>query len=287
MNGLYIVDKPYGYSSRDVVNRICGILHTKKVGHGGTLDPIATGVLIIAVGNALRTLEFITNDTKEYIATVKIGLLTDTLDITGNIIQKTDNYSLNKSFLEKTLNSFIGKYNQEVPLYSSVRVNGKRLYKYAREKESVILPKREVEIFKIELLDFNNDEFKFKVLVSKGTYIRSLIRDIGEKIGIFCTMKELVRTKQGSISIKDSVTIEEIENGTAKLISVEKALNDIDFISVDDYLENKILNGSILENRYNKKIIGFKNNDGEVLALYEIYDKDNNKIKPIKVFKGD
>lgn len=178
--GILIIDKPEGYTSRDIVNIVGRFLNTPKVGHGGTLDPIATGVLVVAVGDGLKILEFLGNDTKEYIATVKLGVSTDTLDISGNIIKEQENYFLNQVELDDAIKSFKGKYFQEVPLYSSVKVNGKRLYKYAREKEDVILPKREVEIFEIELLSVNHDELKFRAVVSKGTYIRSLIRDIGE-----------------------------------------------------------------------------------------------------------
>ena len=287
MNGIYVVNKPGGYTSRDVVNIVGRFLGTRKLGHGGTLDPVATGVLVIAAGTARKALEFFSDDTKEYVATVKLGIETDTLDITGNVVKSKENYFLDKAKLGSVIKSFIGKYNQEVPLYSSVRVGGKRLYKYARENIDVTLPKREVEIIKLELLDCNHDEFKIKTVVSKGTYIRSLIRDIGEKINIPCTMKELVRTRQGSLEIGDAVTLEQIESGKVKPISLEKALSQIDFITVDDYLENKIMNGAILNNMYDKDIIGFKNKNGIVLALYQPYEKDKTKIKPVRVFKEE
>ena len=287
MDGILIIDKPKEYTSRDVVNVVGKVLNTNKVGHAGTLDPIATGVLVIAVGDGLKILEFINNKDKEYIATVKMGILTNTLDISGEIVRKIDDYSLDLAKLKEVLNSFKGKYNQEVPLYSSVKVNGQRLYKYARENKEVILPKREVTIFDIELLDYNSDEFVIKASVSKGTYIRSLIRDIGEKIGIPCTMKELRRTKQGIFNIEDAIPFENIEKGQFKFISLEEALSDIEFIEVDDYLENRINNGSILENRYCEKVVGFKNKNGNVIALYEPYEKNKEKIKPIKVFKKD
>ena len=283
MNGILIVDKDKDYTSRDIVNLVEKKLNYDKVGHAGTLDPLATGVLVVALGDALKILEFINDNDKEYIATAKMGLLTDTLDVTGKVLKEEKNFIVTKEELESTLNSFKGSYLQEVPLYSSVKVNGKRLYKYAREEREVVLPKREVNIFSIELLNFNKDEFSFKVNVSKGTYIRSLIRDIGDKLNIPCVMKELRRTRQGIFKIEDSVKVDDIDNNI-KLISIEDALNDITFIEVDSFLENKILNGRILDNRYNKEIIGFKNKE-RVIALYQVYDKDNTKIKPIKVFK--
>ena len=285
MNGLFIIDKPVGYTSRDVVNIVESILNTRKVGHAGTLDPIATGVLVIAVGTGLKTLDFINNREKEYIATAKLGIETNTLDITGEVIKRKDNYFLDSTKLQEVVKSFKGKYEQEVPLFSSVKVGGQRLYKYARENKEVILPKREVEISKIELLECNHDEFKFIATVSKGTYIRSLIRDIGEKIGIPCTMKELRRTKQGDFTLDDAVSMESIENGKIKPIPLEKALKEILFVPADEYLEKRIKDGALLNNYYAENIVGFKNSKDEVIALYEVYDKDISKIKPIKIFK--
>ena len=212
MDGIIIVDKGKGYTSRDVVNSIESLLNTKKVGHGGTLDPIATGVLVVAVGNGLKILEFLSNKEKEYIATVKLGIETDTLDVTGKTVYKKDNYFLSITTLDEVLKSFIGKYEQTVPLYSSVKVGGQRLYKYARENIPVSLPKREVEIYSLELISCNQEEFVIKAVVSKGTYIRSLIRDIGEKLDIPCTMKELRRTRQGEFTLEDDKTLEEFES---------------------------------------------------------------------------
>ena len=286
MNGIFIVDKPQGYTSRDVVNILGSLLNTKKIGHAGTLDPIATGVLVIAVGSGLKILEFINERDKEYLATVKIGIETKTLDVTGDVTKQVENYFLDAKKLKEVIDSFKGRYEQTVPLYSSVKVGGKRLYKYARENEEVELPKREVEIFDIELLDYNHEEFKIKTTVSKGTYIRSLIRDIGDKLGIPCTMKELRRIRQGNFDIEEAVTIEQVENGKLNIIPLDKALQELKFIEADDYLERRILNGAILNNNYEDKIIGFKNNRNEVIAIYEVYDKDSSKIKPIKVFKN-
>ncbi len=284
-DGLLIVNKPSGYTSRDIVNIVSGILNTKKIGHCGTLDPIATGVLVLAINDGLKVLEFMNNDTKEYIANVKLGISTDTLDISGNIIEKKEEYFLNGDLLFKVINKFKKKYFQEVPLYSSVKVNGKRLYKYAREGEPVILPKREVEIFEIELLSASHDEFSFRAVVSKGTYIRSLIRDIGSEIKIPCTMSSLKRIRQGSFDINEAVTISDIENNNFKILPLERGLDRYPSVIVNSNLANKIENGSILDNIYNSDIIVFKNNDNEVLAIYKIYDKNTKKIKPIKVFK--
>lgn len=282
MNGLLIINKPINWTSRDVVNKVGHILNTSKIGHTGTLDPIATGVLVLAIGEGLKLVDLVTSETKEYIATAKIGILTDTLDVTGNVLEEK-NSTIEKEQLEYVLNSFIGKYLQEVPLYSSVKVNGRRLYDYARNNIKVELPRREVEIFDIELLSFNKEEFSFRVSVSKGTYIRSLIRDIGNKLDIPCTMSSLERTKQGDFYIEDSYNISDIENGFFELVSFNKALSRFKTVEVDDYLEKKVSNGVPLENRYDEDYVVFVNKESKVLALYKL-SEDKKRIKPYKVF---
>ena len=282
MDGLLIVNKPSGITSRDVVNKLCKIFNTKKIGHTGTLDPIADGVLVVCIGRATKLVELITSEDKEYIATVKLGILTDTLDTDGNIIKK-EKTKVDKSKLIDVFNSFIGSYKQEVPKYSAVKIKGKKLYEYARENEDVILPKRNVEIKKIELLDINDEEYKFKVLVSKGTYIRSLIKDINDKLGIIGSMSHLTRIRQGDYDINDSYTLDDIEQGNYKLISINDSLDYLDKITIDDEMFNKIKNGSILDNKYQSDIIVFvyKNN---LVAIYKTYEKDKTKVKPYKMF---
>lgn len=284
MNGLLVVNKEKGYTSRDIVNILEKKFDTPKIGHTGTLDPIATGVLVIAIGNALKIVDLLSANTKEYIATAKIGLLTDTLDVTGNVIEEKKE-SIDKEQLINVLNLFIGKSLQEVPLYSAVKVNGKRLYDYARSGIEVELPKREVEIKEIELLELTEEYIKFRVLVSKGTYIRALIRDIGKKLDVNLSMSDLVRTKQEKFTIENSYTLEDISNDKYELIKTYKALDDYEIVKVDDFIKNKVLNGRILENRYKSEKIAFIDNDENLLGLYKIYDKDNKKIKPIKVIK--
>ncbi len=288
MDGILVIDKPEGYTSRDIVNIVGSLLNTKKVGHAGTLDPIATGVLVVAVGSALKVLEFMNYNDKEYIAKVKFGIETNTLDITGTPTKKEDNYFVDSKKLNDVVKSFKGKYLQEVPLYSSVKVSGKRLYKYARDNEEVELPKREVEIHSIEIEEINHDSFTFKTKVSKGTYIRSLIRDIGEKIGIPCTMESLRRTKQGPFSLDDSIKLSDIENNNYKFLPIEKVLSNYLIIEVDEQKENKIMNGIVLPNTYEKEIVVFKSKKTKnIIAIYQKYDKDTSKIKPIKVIKSE
>lgn len=287
MNNIIVVNKDKDYTSRDVVNVIGKIFNTKKVGHTGTLDPLATGVLIVCMNKALKVVDLITASDKEYIAKVVLGIDTDTLDITGNIINecKTD---VNVDMVKSVLNSFVGKSIQEVPKYSAVKVNGKKLYEYARNGIDVELPKREIQIFDIELISDidivdGQQEFSFRVKVSKGTYIRSLIRDIGVKIGCFACMKELTRTKQGKFSIDESYTLNDIKNGNYKLLNIKDVI-DIEKVVVSDNMLFKIKNGMILDKFFisNKALI--LDNNGNEIGIYKTYDKDSKKVKPDKIF---
>ena len=224
MNQIIIVNKEKGMTSRDVVNRLNKILKTKKIGHTGTLDPIATGVLVVCVNEATKLSELLTSATKEYIAEIKLGVMTDTGDITGKVLKQEEAPILSEEKIKEVLNSFLGKSIQEVPLYSAIKVNGKKLYEYARNNEEVELPKREIEIFNIELLNYEKDTISFKVTVSKGTYIRSLIKDICLKLETIGTMNNLVRTKQGDYKIEDSYTLDQIEKGEYKYLTIEQIL---------------------------------------------------------------
>lgn len=282
MDGILVIDKPYGLTSRDVVNQICKIFNTKKIGHTGTLDPIAQGVLVVCIGKATKLVEVLTCDDKEYIATVKLGILTDTLDTEGNVI-KEEKTALDKEKLIEVLNSFVKEYEQEVPIYSAVKVNGKKLYEYARNGEVIDLPKRMVSIKNIELLEFNSDEYKFKVTVSKGTYIRSLIKDINDKLGIIGVMSSLIRTRQGKFSIEQAYKLDDIRNNKYKLLSISDVLKDEKCVIIDNNLFNIVKNGGLIDNVYSNDYVTFIYNN-EVIAIYKKYDKDNKKMKPYKMF---
>lgn len=271
MNGVLIVNKEKDYTSRDVVNIVSKVLNTKKIGHTGTLDPIAEGVLVLTIGKATKLGEVLTSNEKEYIATVKRGILTDTLDTTGEIIETSEIKDIN---LEELVKSYEKTYMQEVPKYSAVKVNGKKLYEYARNNKEVELPKKEVIIKKMELL--NDNPFTFKCKVSKGTYIRSLIRDMGKSINEDFTMSSLIRTKQGKFSINDSYTLEDIKNGNYKILSIEEVLDDLEIVNVDDMLLKKVSNGVRLDNKYNKEFILFKDNNDKEISIYR---KENNCYK--------
>lgn len=287
MDNIIVINKDKDYTSRDVVNVIGKIFNTKKVGHTGTLDPLATGVLIVCMNKALKVVDLITASDKEYIAKVVLGIDTDTLDITGNIINECRT-NVNVDMVKSVLNSFVGKSIQEVPKYSAVKVNGKKLYEYARNGIDVELPKREIQIFDIELISDidivdGHQEFSFRVKVSKGTYIRSLIRDIGVKLGCFACMKELTRTKQGKFSIYESYTLNDIKNGNYKLLNIKDVI-DIEKVVVSDNMLFKIKNGMILDKFFISDKALILDNNGNEIGIYKTYDKDSKKVKPDKIF---
>jgi len=280
--GILVIDKESGKTSRDIVNEIVNKFNIRRVGHTGTLDPLATGVLVIAVGDACKIIELLTSDDKEYIAEVKVGVETDTLDITGNILKEKKTI-LEKTDLEEVLNSFLGEYIQEVPVYSAVHVNGKRLYEYARNNEIVELPKRRVTIKSIKLLDiFESDgyqHFTFQVQVSKGCYIRSLIRDISLKLDFPLTMANLRRIRQGIFTIEESKKVSEIDE--SDLISISSALSNYNKVTItDSIMLKKISNGMKLD-RTIDDITCFVDENDEVIAIYY---PDGDIIRALKVF---
>ncbi len=287
MDKILVVNKDNGYTSRDVVNIIGKHFNTKKIGHTGTLDPIATGVLVICMGKSLKVVDLITSYDKEYVARVVLGIDTDTLDITGNRL-RDEVSNVTKDMVVDVLNSFLGKSIQEVPKYSAIKVNGKKLYEYARNGISVSLPKREINIYDIELLGDidildNHQEFSFRVRVSKGTYIRSLIRDIGIKLGTCAVMKELTRTKQGKFCIENAYAIEEIKNDNYELLNISDVV-DIPMVTVSDELLFKIKNGMVLDKFFDDEKVLILDNLGNEIGIYKVYDKDNSKVKPDKIF---
>ena len=282
MNGILVVNKEKGYTSRDVVNLVSKKLGTKKVGHTGTLDPLATGVLVLCVGKSLKLVELLMNHDKEYIATIKLGIETDTLDITGTITKKAKVPSLNEKHIRETLKKFIGKIDQEVPKYSAIKVHGKKLYEYARNGIEVELPTREVQVYDVNLIsDLKDNQFTIWCTVSKGTYIRSLIRDIGYDLGTVATMVDLKRTKLGNFTIEDAASLEDLELGNYQLLDPIKVL-DLPKMIVDDKLEKKIRNGQVLEKFFEDNMAMILNKKQELIAIYQ--KKDEEHVKPYRMF---
>lgn len=279
LNGSYaiLVNKKRDMTSFDVVSKISKIFGIKKAGHTGTLDPLAEGLMVILLGKATRLSLDITSKYKEYIAGVYLGYETDTYDITGKTTKVKE---VPKNIdIEKTLSTYKKTYMQEVPIYSAVKVNGKKLYEYARQNLEVSLPKKEVTIKDIKLLTEEKNMFTFKATVSKGCYIRSLIRDISISLNTLGTMTSLKRTKIDNLKLKDAYTIDEIEKAKFKLLEID-TLFSYPKIKVNKELLSKIKNGSKLENIYNieDKVI-FIDNKSNVKAIYY---NDNNILKVYK-----
>lgn len=286
MNGILLIDKPSGLTSRDVVNIVGKSLGTKKIGHTGTLDPLATGVMVLCVGKYTKLVEMLTSYNKTYEASIVLGIKTDTLDITGKVLEeKCSNISLSDILL--ALKKFEGVYDQEVPIYSAVKINGKKLYEYARENKTIELPKRSVNISKISLIsnikyENNKTLFSIRCNVSKGTYIRSLINDIASSLNTIGVMKELRRIEQGNFNIENCYKISDIKNNNFKFVDLDTVFKDYFIVDINSNLYKDIKNGKILENIYNKDIIVFRYN-GEYISIYKKYEKDKKLIKPWKM----
>lgn len=285
MNGILLVNKESGITSRDVVNKVCKIFNTKKVGHTGTLDPLASGVLVLCMGSATKVVEILTSNDKEYEAEMLLGISTDTYDITGKVLKEEEVF-VSEEQIKTALNSMIGTYEQEVPIYSAVKINGKKLYDYARNNEEINLPSRSVTIKNISLLNIsdNNRRITFKVQVSKGTYIRSLICDIAKKLNTVGTMTKLTRTRQGNFSLDECYTLTQIEQGDYKLLDINTCLNDFFKVIVTGNLERAVKNGAVITNRWQRGKVLFTDEHSNLIALYKKYEKDDKMLKPWKMF---
>ena len=263
MDGVIIINKQKNFTSHDVVNVIRKKLNTKKVGHTGTLDPNATGVLPILVGKATKISKYLIEHDKTYIATIKLGEKTDTGDNEGQVIEeKLVPPDLKKEDINNVLQSFLGKQKQVPPMYSAIKINGKKLYEYAREGKEVKIEAREIEIYKIQLLEYKNSKIKFEVECSKGTYIRTLCEDIAKKLGTVGYMEKLQRTKVNNFKIGDSVLLDDItlENVEEDLIKIEEVFKEKDKIELDNKKLELFLNGVKLTYDLPKDIYRIYNN---------------------------
>lgn len=232
MNGILLVNKPKGMTSHDVVNKLRRILHMKKIGHTGTLDPNAEGVLMVLLGNSCKILPFIKNDIKEYVAKMTFGYTSDTLDIWGNLEEfEVESYPTVDE-VKEVMTTFMGKQLQIPPMVSAIKVNGKKLYEYAREGIEIERKAREIEIFELDLLSYDKD-IELRCLCSSGTYIRSLCVDIAEKLGQKGILSSLVRTRIDQFTLDQTYTLEQIENGEYSLLTNYEVLNKYPYIAYD------------------------------------------------------
>ncbi|MGO3751325.1 MAG: tRNA pseudouridine(55) synthase TruB [Peptoniphilaceae bacterium] len=248
MNGIVIFNKPKGITSHDVVYMLRRKTGIKKIGHTGTLDPMATGVLVMCIGKATKVSEYITAHDKNYVADFSFGYETDTLDSTSAVIKKTD-YIPEKESLEKVLESFTGKIKQIPPRYSALKINGKKSYELAREGIKFEPKEREVEIYNLKILkQLSKNSYRISITCSSGTYIRSLIRDIAYKLNSLATMESLIRTKVGNFKIEDSIdkeflNKEDVKSLESKIIPIDKSLSDFKSFEIPEIFFNKIING--------------------------------------------
>lgn len=277
MDGIICINKEKGYTSFDVVGKLRKILGIKKIGHGGTLDPMAVGVLPIFIGKATKASSISLNNDKEYIAELKFGISTDTQDITGKVIEEKESM-VRLCDLEEVIKSFLGVIRQIPPMYSAVKVKGQRLYKLAREGKEVEREFRLIKIKSIDILEFFEDlqTAKLKVYCEKGTYIRTLCNDIGEKLGVGATLISLVRTRTGIFDIEKSITLGEVQAAKD-----QAALNRI-IISIDSiFVDYPLINLNEVETFKFSNGVKFKLDDIEILnydVKYRVYGQEDKFI---------
>lgn len=294
INGIINVYKEKGFTSHDVVAKLRGIVKQKKIGHTGTLDPDATGVLPVCLGNATKLCDMLTDKSKEYITTMRLGFCTDTQDISGEVLQ-TKEVCVTPEDVKEAVLSFVGKYDQIPPMYSALKVNGKKLYELAREGIEIERKARSIEIFEIEILDISLPDITMRVHCSKGTYIRTLCHDIGLKLGCFGTMVTLERTKVASFLKENAYTLSEIEalvktDKLSEILTKTEDMFELISVRVAPPFEKLVWNGNpIYLNQIMERIrIGNKEQvkvyvKDKFCAIYEC-DEAKNMLKPVKMF---
>ena len=247
-NGILVFDKPRDFTSHDAVAKLRGILRQRKIGHAGTLDPMATGVLVVLLGNATRASDYAAAQTKEYIAGLRLGTVTDTQDITGKVLEQRE-VSVTPEALEQTLRAFTGDISQLPPMFSAVSVGGVRLYKLARKGAEIEREARDIEIQDIEHLGSTDNDHSLRVVCSKGTYIRTLCHDIGQALGCGATMSSLRRTMAAGFTLEQAVTLDTVqdcEDRTSLLLKVDAYFSKYPVLTVEGSAEKKLRNGMTL-----------------------------------------
>lgn len=270
MNGILLVDKPSGWTSNDVVQKLRGILKERRIGHAGTLDPLATGLLTVFVGRATRAVEYAEGDRKRYTAALRLGMVTDTLDITGTVLKEQPVPAIAEQDFLAVLDRFHGPQMQIPPMYSAVKVNGRRLYQLARRGEEAERKPRRIEIFSLELKSFHPEEAVLDICCSKGTYIRSLCHDIGTAIGCGACMSALRRTEAGFFNVENACTLEQIAAGDYCLLPVESLFSDCPAANISVRDEYRLRNGQTFASELPDGRYRLYGNSGEFLALAEV-----------------
>ena len=283
MNGIVIIDKPAGWTSQDVVSKLRGVLRTRRIGHGGTLDPMATGVLPVFVGRATRGVEFFEHAEKTYEATLRFGLTTDTEDISGTVLEEKEVSISEEEFLA-VLPKFRGKIQQIPPMYSAIKVNGQKLYELARKGKEVERQSREIEIFRLECLEFSGNEARLLVHCSKGTYIRTLCKDIGAALGCGGCMAALRRVTAGEYGIDEAVSLETLiaaEDPQAYLRPVDTMFRNYPAYTLTANQEKRCRNGNAFSLSLPEGTYRAYSQTGEFLMLAKV---ENGMMSTIKSF---
>lgn len=300
MDGIIAVWKPAGWTSHDVVAKVRRLLRMKRIGHSGTLDPMVTGVLPLCLGRATRVVEYLQERPKAYEAVIQLGFSTDTEDMTGTVLEERSGISITEEEVIRVLRSFVGEIDQVPPMFSAVKVDGKRLYELAREGKTVERKSRKVTIHQIELqsLDNSTDKptFAFSVVCSKGTYIRTLCVDIGKALGVPAAMAQLTRTMSGGITKEQCLTLEQIEQLQQEgeiekfLLPAEAAISHLDLVEVNDRLAEMALRGQKIPFRMLNADLAETSNPIRVynenklfIGIFEA-DSELAVLKPVKVF---
>ncbi len=292
-SGVLIVDKPYGITSFGVVKKIKKWLGVKKIGHGGTLDPLATGVLPIFINKATKIAQFFLDMDKKYDVTMKLGLETDTEDIEGKPIRITHDVDISVEEIRTTLGKFKGKIKQTPPPYSAIKVGGIPLYKWTRRGFKIDVPPREVEIYEIELKEVNLPEVNFTVTCSKGTYIRRLCADVGKKLGCGACLAKLRRLQTGPFTIEKAITLDFLKELVQQdkwqehLLDISSALGHIEAIVLDERQEDQVRHGRFIfwPQKLTNSLIRGLNKKNELVALLKIRKtKSGIQLRPVRVF---
>lgn len=294
MDGMIVIRKEKGYTSHDVVAKLRGILHMKKIGHTGTLDPDAEGVLPVALGKATRLVDLITDKEKTYEAVMHLGVVTDTQDMTGTILSQSSEVGATEEEVRQVMESFIGDYMQIPPMYSALKVNGKKLYELAREGKTVERKARPVHFYEIEILEMNLPLVRFRVTCSKGTYIRTLCHDIGEKLGCGAAMESLMRTKVGRFELEDAITLAQteqaVQEGTIqdRIFGIEEILAEYPRVCCTKEGDRLLANGNPL----GQALVDAEEKDGWIrmcsskgcfAGVYQ-WDEKRDRYFPVKMF---
>lgn len=295
LHGILNVYKEKGFTSHDVVAKLRGITRQKKIGHTGTLDPDAEGVLPVCLGKATKVSELLTEKDKTYRATLLLGLVTDTQDITGTVLRRRAADALTETRAEEAIRGFIGEYDQVPPMYSALKVNGKKLYELAREGKTVERKARRVRIHDIRIVSMELPRAEIEITCSKGTYIRTLCHDIGERLGIGGCMETLVRTRSGPFEIEESYRLEELQEKTEKgelsqmLIPIDVLFSQYQKVQIRQELEARLKNGNPfsipgMQTRFSdQEYVRVYDSAGNFAAIYK-YMQENRQFRTVKMF---